>query len=280
MIYRLARHVLQMSTASACDLNCHYHKEGIILALRRKGISVTELQHGLIAPMDIFYVYPPAVAAVRDRALFGDQLWVWGPYWRDLLLTGAEYPPARLAIGGYYNYENPQPTADMEALVSTRTAGGGQVILVATQTMLDAYFVDYVTWLSADLLARGDHSVILVKPHPAEGFTPYESLRACPNVILTLDPVSGLFKLADVLVTIYSTVLYEALRHHLPVYALWVESCAGYVSDILQAGAARRLELRQNPLDLHTESGPAEPERFFSPFQPDMFLHPVAAPVS
>jgi hypothetical protein len=57
----------------------HYHNEGKALAFKRKDIKTIELQHGLIAATDVFYVFPPQTKSIINKALFADEIWVYGP---------------------------------------------------------------------------------------------------------------------------------------------------------------------------------------------------------
>jgi len=72
-------------------LICHYHNEAFILACKRNNIQVRELQHGLIAEEDIFYVFPDQVKSVIHKALFPSAIYVYGSFWKDVLLKGCEY---------------------------------------------------------------------------------------------------------------------------------------------------------------------------------------------
>lgn len=252
-------------------LTCHYHKEGQILALKRKGIKVIELQHGLIAPEDIFYVYPEKVASVTSRALFADEIWTYGTYWREVLLNGSEYKPQQIKVLGYYLYEKQKRNQAFIHSIRERT-DGAPVLLLTTQFRLFQTFIDYVQWLSQDMIAKNIQGLIIVKPHPNNREGTFEELSTLPNVLISRDDLYDLFASSDMHVSIYSTTLYEATRLGLTNFSLYVESCKDYINSILASGIARKLEWGINPFELTVDQDhTVQSETYFAPFQwPDL----------
>jgi len=70
---------------------CHYQREGLIAAMKTLGIKNTEIQHGLIASNDLYYVYDEQFSEVMGKALISDRIVVYGPYWKRVLENGCEF---------------------------------------------------------------------------------------------------------------------------------------------------------------------------------------------
>jgi hypothetical protein len=145
---------------------CHYHKEGKIYALKKQNINCIELQHGLIAQQDIFYVLPDAIKPIKDRALFADKILVYGEYWKNMLLKGAEYNISQIGVIGYYLCDD--LVQDIVKIRIQQLIGNKKTLLVTTQTNLHSFFIDYLLWLEKDIQSKDLDVIILLKPHPAE----------------------------------------------------------------------------------------------------------------
>ena len=96
-------HFLSRIKAPLAVFEQHYHREGFLLACKRNNIKAVELQHGLIVPEDIFYVFPSETKTVIEKALFADEIYVYGEYWKSNLLKGVEYPAEKIKTLGYYH---------------------------------------------------------------------------------------------------------------------------------------------------------------------------------
>ncbi|MGB0165824.1 MAG: hypothetical protein ACPF8V_03115, partial [Luteibaculum sp.] len=84
---------------------CHYHNEGLIAAARKLSVKVIELQHGLISKGDLYYAYDDWIKPVAEKALFQDELWVYGQYWKDLIIQkGSELKENQIIVKGYYHF--------------------------------------------------------------------------------------------------------------------------------------------------------------------------------
>ncbi|MEO5643104.1 MAG: hypothetical protein ABIQ40_12315 [Bacteroidia bacterium] len=225
----------------------HYHREGCIAALREKKIHVIELQHGLIAAEDIFYVLPEQVRSVEKKALFADEIWVYGQFWKDQLLKGAGYEDKQIRIVGFY----PVSIVPSEKLVADykNTFPGKKNILVTTQTFMDEYFCKYIQFLSADLLSRSLPYGIIVKLHPAESVEKYATLKSMENVKIVNENLDVLFRAAEIHISSFSTTLFDALRFNVPNFSIWVELYDDYISLFRDEGISRVINGSENPLD-------------------------------
>ncbi len=226
----------------------HYHREGCIAAFREKNIPVTELQHGLIAAEDIFYVLPQQVRSVERKALFADEIGVYGQFWKDQLLKGAGYEEKQIKIIGYY----PVSIVPSEKSVENykATFPGKKNILVTTQTFMHEYFCDYILFLSADLLERQLPYGILVKLHPAESIEKYAAISGLENVKIVNENLDVLFKAVDLHISSYSTTLFDALRYDVPNFSIWVELYSDYIALFRNEGISHIIKSDENPLDI------------------------------
>jgi len=224
-----------------CLFICHYHKEGQILSLKQHQIECVELQHGLIASQDIFYVFPKEVLKIKKKALFADKILVYGNYWKQVLLKGVEYSDDQIKIGGYYLYEdfnsNATQISELKNLI-----GNKQVILITTQTFLHEYFINLAKRLSLELHEAFPNLLILIKPHPIEKTEIYkDALSDYKNIQVVEYPISVLFILIKFNISVYSTTLYDALRYGVKNYVFKVPGCEDYVDEILKEGIAEEI---------------------------------------
>jgi hypothetical protein len=243
----------------------HYHTEGRTLAFRRKGIQVIELQHGLIATTDVFYVFPTQTKSVINKALFADQIWVYGNYWKNVLEKGVEYLN-KIKVAGYYLYDNFSGYEHIEKEIDN-FAEGKKLIIITTQTTLHKAFIDYTLWLANDIKTRNLPYKILVKTHPLEKQEHYAILHQTEGVKMMNHPLPVLFKKVQLHVTIYSTTLFDGARAGVPGFALYNEQYKDYINEIIQSGVAYPLAQNENPIDLIDKLKMVDASYYYSEFK-------------
>lgn len=242
----------------------HYHNEGKTLAFKRKGIKVIELQHGLIATKDVFYVFPSQTKHIIEKALFADEIWVYGKYWKSVLEQGVEYVN-KIKIAGYYLYDNFKGYEAVEKEIDD-FADGNTLIIITTQTTLHQAFIEYTLWLLNDIKTRNLPYKIIVKTHPLEKQEHYAVLHHTEGVKMVNHPLPVLFKKVQLHVTIYSTTLYDGARAGIPGFALHNEKYKDYIDEIIQSGVAFPLAQNQNPIDLLAQLKEVNASYYYSPF--------------
>lgn len=267
--YSFWNRVLQMIQPEKVLLWPHYHREGCICAFKQKNIPVIELQHGLIAPEDIFYVLPMPVKEVEKKALFADEIWVYGQFWKNQLLKGAGYSEEQIKIGGYHPIVS-VPSQETIAKVKAIFAGK-KIILVTTQTFMQDYFCQYILFLSNDLLERKMDYCILVKLHPAETVDRYEAIAHLPNVKIINENLDVLFSAVDIHVSVFSTTLFDAVRYGLPNYSVFFEPFREYIAFFETEGVVKVISPKQNPLDFPISRESKPKEFYFETFQASHF---------
>ncbi len=243
----------------------HYHTEGRTLAFRRKGIEVIELQHGLIATTDVFYVFPAQTKSIINKALFADQIWVYGNYWKNVLEKGVEYIN-KIKVAGYYLYDNFTGYEHIEKEIDT-FAEGKKLIIITTQTTLHKAFIDYTLWLANNIASRNLPYKILVKTHPLEKQEHYAILNHTKGVKIMNQPLPVLFKKVQLHVTIYSTTLFDGARAGVPGFTLYNEQYKDYINEIVQSGVAYPLAQHENPIDLIDNLKAVDASYYYSDFK-------------
>ncbi|HEU4717746.1 MAG TPA: hypothetical protein VFU15_07925 [Bacteroidia bacterium] len=250
----------------------HYHREGFVYAMKKNGVRSVELQHGLIAKEDIFYVFPPQVRSIRDRALFADRIFVYGEYWKEVLAEGAEYGEEHVRVLGYYADEGaPADTKLPDAVL--KFIDGKKTALVCTQTFMHDEYDLLVRRLSALALEKGWNCVFLVKPHPHEQLADYAPLDNLPNVKTVQVPLPLLMQSADVHFSVYSTTHFDAARFGVKSIALPSEKYGDYVRGITASGVAELYDFESDPFSGGEKSRMSEKQKtfFYAPFDVSSF---------
>ncbi len=246
--YRLWRKLLSATDFKVCFFDQHYHREGMMLALKRKGIKSVELQHGLIAPEDIFYVFPPAIKEIAKRALFPDKILTYSNYWSGVLEAGYEFRKDQIDVIGRYQCNNTIVSKEEEQRFMNFTKGR-DFILITTQTFLHEHFIAYAMWLSQDLKKRNSDVPVVVKLHPSEKKSTYDAIGELDNVAILDCNTEFLLSRCSHHVTIFSTTLYDASRYQCRNYSLENERCWDYVKACVDSGVSELLAMDENPLD-------------------------------
>lgn len=243
----------------------HYHNEGKTLAFKRKRIKVVELQHGLIATTDVFYVFPKQTQNIIQKALFADEIWVYGNYWKKVLEQGVEYIN-KIKIAGYYLYDNFSGYDTAEKEIDS-FAEGKKLIIITTQTTMHKPFIEYTLWLAKDIEKRQLPYKIIVKTHPLEKQEHYAILHETKGVKVFNYPLPVLFSKVQLHVTIYSTTLFDGARAGVPGFSLYNEQYKDYVAEIIKSGVAYPLLQNQNPIDLIEKINAVDAAYYYSDFK-------------
>jgi len=249
--HRFWNRFLKRSKTKFVLFDQHYSREGFILALKRKKIKVIELQHGLIAPEDIFYVFPQSVIDIASKAMFPDLIFTFGSYWSEVLKKGFEFMPEQIEVLGMYQ-ENNTFVSEEKQLKTDRFLNGCDFVLVTTQTFLHPYFAEYVEWLSGDMISKGSKIKIIVKNHPSEKIDDYESLQTLGNVMIHNVNTEYLLSRCKWHISCYSTTLYDATKYNCMNFSLLIEPCRDYIDTFIKEGISELINKKQNPVFLET----------------------------
>jgi hypothetical protein len=221
---------------------CHYHNEGLIAAIKSLGIECIEVQHGLIATNDLYYVYHEQFAAVIGKSLFPDKILVYGPYWKHILEMGCEYHSFQIHIAGDYLYRLPN--------YKKKDLQKENIVLICAQKNLHRDYVMYAKKLSRHLKNHPDWRGI-VKLHPLEkNKEAYEELLQYNLEIVDVEiPLDELMSKSKIQISIYSTTFYDAFGFDVVNFSLQdYGAMSDYASDMIHEGVAEPLLADEDPI--------------------------------
>ena len=252
--YKAWNELLSKSKFLSIYFICHYHKEGFILAAKRNGIKLIELQHGIIAQSDIFYDFPNSFSEIQDRALLADKILTYGEHWSKVLIKGNSYRTEQVDELGFTMFELKndihEDNCELQKLIKDK-----KVILITSQTDLSTYFVEYALFLEKSILEDKLNYIVLIKPHPAEDKRPYKSFETSSIVHLVEINLEALFSYSDYHVSIYSTTLFDRIRYKFENnFSLYVEECNDYSQEIINLGIADKILMDELPYKLESKN--------------------------
>lgn len=276
--YRSWKYIILVAKPEAVYFAPHYHNEGLVLACKTQNIKAIELQHGLISQEDYYYSYPVQWRNICEKALFADEILVFGDFWKKELLLGSEYRPDQIKIIGKYQYHPAISHDSIERFIRKYGIENKKVIALCTQTNLPDFYADYTRKLSR-IIERNTEYVIVVKPHPRQaGLEKIEATSSLANVRVMdkSDNLMVLLNLSEIQISIYSTTFFDALGSGTINFSLQnVENNTEYASAMVDQGIAYALQVDENPIDLidkfKTTSEVLKPEFVYAPFKPDFW---------
>jgi hypothetical protein len=215
-------------------------KAPLIAACKAGGIEVVELMHSSIFGTHPHYNFPESYGYLYSQGFFPDKVAVYGQYWKEVLVQGNMFSEESIVVTGYY-YKVPEK----EDVPRPPAMQGKTVILVSTQPKLSREFGDYVSFLRSKL--DPDRWHIVVKPHPKERDEAHARLVEPGFVSVSRTSVYELLALADIHISAYSSVIYEALRYQVCNYVLMIDSASALCEAIVESGVALPLRPDQVP---------------------------------
>ena len=225
-------------------LTCHYHKEGLLSELRILGIESVELQHGLIASNDIYYVYPHQYKSIISGGLFPNKIGVYGVKWKELLLRGCEFTEDRIDVVGEYFDIGEKVFSSVQK---------ENLIIVCSQKNLDADYLAYLKHLDTQLSNHPGWQA-LVKLHPLEKRRDLYLMHSFRHVeIADVDlSLKELLARARVQISIYSTTFFDALGYNVLNMSLQDYGYSReYAREILAMGVAMPCQFNEDPVELY-----------------------------
>jgi hypothetical protein len=244
----------------------HYHNEGLIAALQLLNIKSIELQHGLIAKNDLYYVYDQQYSGSVSNAFFPDKIFVYGNYWKSILDKGCEFNNGQIEVVGDYLFRLPKST--------TPAPPKENMILICAQKTMHEDYVKYGRQLAVRMKDHPDWKVI-VKLHPLEGNKKaYEELKEFGFEIVDLEiPLDTLLARAKIQISIYSTTFYDAIGYDVENLAIKdYGTSSDYAADLIEEGIAFPVAFDEDPVKLfeekeHTGLRFIPREEIYGPFQ-------------
>jgi hypothetical protein len=252
--YIFFRFLIKLLRPKGIILICHYSKESFIAACHSLKHPVTEIQHGHILRNHPFYNIPDFNEEFRTAftTLLPDYLGVYGKFWKENLIEGKQFHVSSIFILGYYLKQPDTVKKQRE---------GKTIILITTQPHVQRSIIEYVKFLS-QVLSPKEWQVI-IKPHSAEDTAPYENLAIHDFIIVSTTSVYTLLQLCDIHISVFSTVLFEALMFPVVNYSLYVEEVRVQCEEITSSRVA--LRLNSNEIPDPAKKPPMGSSHFFSP---------------
>jgi hypothetical protein len=258
--FQLYRLLLTVLNPERVLLICYYGRESFIAACKHKGIQVTELQHGSILRTHPMYNFPESYRSLFHQAPFPDKIAVYGRYWKEILVEDNIFPTDSVVIVGYYLMI---PAKEEISFPQEKT-----VLLVSSQPTVQDKLRDYVSFLRSQL--NRDQWCVVIKPHPREDPDLYTSLLDPKFIMLSDQSVYALLAHADIHVSVYSTVLYEAIRYTRCNYVLYVEGFDSYYDEIVDSGVA--LPINETQLPSSDRKVSVDSHLFFADYTPSVLF--------
>lgn len=240
--FRFYYHLFKDQDVSTLLFICHYHREGLIAAMKLLNIKCVEFQHGLIATNDLYYVYHEQFAGSIKNSFFPDQLVVYGPYWKRILQSGCEFKSKQILIGGDYLYRQ----NDLKKFEGKKE----NIILVCAQKNLHQDYVQYGKALAEHLKKHPEWRGI-IKLHPLErNKVAYDELKDLNIEIVGVEtPLDELLTKCKIQISIYSTTFYDALGFGVVNYSLQeFGAMSDYASDMISEGVAIPIMVDEDPI--------------------------------
>jgi hypothetical protein len=227
----------------------HYHKEGLIAALKVLGIESIEVQHGLISRNDFYYVYHEQFRAVAPLAFFPDKIVLYGTYWKDVLSSGAEWKKDQLIVAGNYLANAREKKVD--------SIKKENIIFIGAQKNLAKQYTGYCIHLQNILTSKGHNWRVVVKMHPLEKTPDVYRNNLPKHGIEVLGNESNLFDVlakSRIQISIYSTTFFDALGYDVLNFSLQnFTNSADYAREMVEEGVALPLEYDEDPVQRFEE---------------------------
>lgn len=220
------------------------------------GIKSIGLQHGVMDKRDHNYAIQDLSTKESDlNCPIPSKMLVYGEYYKELLINGASYPDDRISVVGYPAFEGINGDLTIlkrtEILKNLGLDPSKKIILVATSLFQkyhgsEDYDVLMVKTL-ADKFGNNQNFQIILKPHPRENIKIYRQIineKNLSNFQILQNPIQQLLVVCDMLVTVMTTAVLEAMVLKKPVLLVKVSENIDfdYLSTV-KSGAAIEAKL-------------------------------------
>ena len=204
----------------------------IIAACKKYNISTIGVQHGHIYEFNPMYCYANSLENRLKHGFFlPDHILLFGNSTKKLLLKNY-YPSEKLVIFGnpaFFGLENFLKTFDKKKNLDKFGINNNKKIILFTSGKLQRKYYahgkyDYDEQIWNDLIEKfgnDENFFLILKPHPQEqDVTIYENTIKkynCNNAIITHDSIYDLISLSDIVLSVFSTTMIDALCFQKPV---------------------------------------------------------------
>lgn len=180
-----------------------YGQEGEIAALKSLNIEVLEYQHGHLYPEHYGYNYHQDLKPLKHKLLLPDKLFVYGNYWKEVLLELGFFEDSEIVNSGNPSFKN------IKAI--SLDINGKIPVLVCSQPNSAHLFMQFIENYMKNSEFK-DKYYWIVKLHPREVLGEWEEfVKDKNNIEISNVDTYELLKSVDIQLTGSSTTLYEAL---------------------------------------------------------------------
>lgn len=229
----------------------------IISACKSLGIITFGIQHGHIYQYNPMYSYGEIISKSNPYGFpIPDYLLLFGNSTKNLLVDNG-YPEENLIVFGnpsLFNLNDFQSKFDLKKSLNKFSIHSDEhVILFTTGKLQRAYpevgKFDYDEKIAEELIKKfgnnGNYRII-IKPHPTEeNIDIYEELikkNSSKNVIISQDNIFELISLSSIIISVFSTTMYDALCFDKPVMRIKFSENERQVIDLSQIITTSTLE--------------------------------------
>lgn len=189
-------------------------KPAEVAAFKSMGACIIEVQHGLFGPKEVDYSWTAEYKQLKKYMCVPDMVYVYGSFWKDLLLLNNFWTDEEIKIVGYPAIHQYQKRVDEETLQPKPPF----TILFPAQYYISSASIHFWQSLLA-MQKKGQENVftLLIKVHPAElaSYRHYLALeQQFPEVCEILSQDTNAFSAilrADLIVGYASMMLLEGL---------------------------------------------------------------------
>lgn len=253
LLFRLLR-------PQAIRLLVWYGKEPIIAAAKSLMIEVADIQHGIIYQSHPFYNRIQSDTIANSDFLLPDICYVYGEYWRSLLVKSG-WEPTSVRLCGYFLNTGSSPAPKINT----------PFILYTSQPHVTDMIIAHINSIKDEAAAKGIN--IVIAPHPSESRMPFKSLIS--EKIRLYDDLDSYDLLSQCLVhvSVSSTLLWEAMLFGKSSYILnYGLEAMDLLEDLITYGYGRAIANHTFPAPFSLPEHPSV-DFFFAPKDERVFNH-------
>lgn len=205
--YTFWRLIFLLLRPSCVRLIVWYGKEAVVAAAKSLGVEIVDVQHGVVYPSHPFYNVKSINEEVDRGFLLPDKCFVYGEYWRTLLIE-AGWHPDRVEVVGYF----------LDILPCQSESNTQKYVLYTSQPHSSEIIIAHIRSIHSSLKSRGMRAIIA--RHPAEDRDLYDGVLDDVVQIVEDWDSYDLLRYCEVHVSVSSTLLWEAVRFGKSSYVL------------------------------------------------------------
>jgi hypothetical protein len=234
----------------------------IISLCKKFKIKTIGVQHGYIYDGNPMYVFGKYINNEKsDSFPFPDEMLLFGKSAKNILKK-CSYPDERLNDFGnpaFFNLETMKKSFDKKKLFEKYNIPINSKVILFTSGKLQKFYTahgkydyDEQIWHKLIQISQKNNDLfIILKPHPQEeNVTVYkEIMKNISNVIITQDSISELIQTADIVISVFSSTMIDALCFNKPVIKIKFANEKNSIFDLTDVVIETKLEKLSNEIN-------------------------------